>query len=178
MTDYEKQANDFLVKTGTEFSVKFDRFDKYFPEDEEERDIYLITLKRGERKYTFTFGQSLYHSGFYWSFATSKTKNYLDRSLLSKKESEIKSYIKRNMNSGFDNVKNDFIHFPVEPTCYNVFACLEKYDVGSFEDFCAEFGYDTDSKKAEKTYHAVKEEYLNICILYTDEEIEELREIQ
>jgi len=32
-----------------------------------------------------------------------------------------------------------------EPTLYSVLACLQKYDVGTFEDFCNEFGYDTDN---------------------------------
>lgn len=27
-------------------------------------------------------------------------------------------------------------------------------ELGSFESFCSEFGYDTDSRKAEKTYNA------------------------
>lgn len=29
-------------------------------------------------------------------------------------------------------------------------------DVSTFEDFCSEFGYDTDSRKAEATYKAIK----------------------
>ncbi len=63
------------------------------------------------------------------------------------------------------------------PTAYDVLACLTKYEVGTFEDFCSEFGYDTDSRSAEKTYLAVKDEWLNISRLYNDEELEQLRGI-
>lgn len=64
-----------------------------------------------------------------------------------------------------------------EPTEYDILACLQKYDVGSFEDFCYEFGYDIDSRKAEKTYKAVVKEYNNVERVFGDI-IEELQEIK
>lgn len=64
------------------------------------------------------------------------------------------------------------------PTAYDVLSCLQKYDVGTFENFCSEFGYSEDSRTAEKVYKAVCEEYLNVCKLWSDSEIEELAEIQ
>lgn len=65
-----------------------------------------------------------------------------------------------------------------EPSLYDVLTCLQKYDVGSFEEFCGEFGYDEDSRVAEKTYKAVVKEYEAMQQLFTDEEIELLQEIQ
>lgn len=58
-----------------------------------------------------------------------------------------------------------------EPTFYDVLACLTKYDPGSFEDFCSEFGYDTDSRKAEKTYKAVCKEFAAVERLFLEEEV-------
>lgn len=63
------------------------------------------------------------------------------------------------------------------PTAYDVLSCLQKYDIGSFEDFCGEFGYDTDSRKAEKIYKAVCKEYESLCRLYSDEELQLMAEI-
>ena len=63
------------------------------------------------------------------------------------------------------------------PTLYDVFACLQKYDVGSFENFCGEFGYDTDSRTAEKTYKAVCKEFAAVERLFSDV-IDELEDIQ
>jgi len=54
----------------------------------------------------------------------------------------------------------------------------DKYFPESFENFCDCYGYDTDSRKAEKVYNAVKEEYLNLTTLFNDDEMELLREIQ
>jgi hypothetical protein len=65
-----------------------------------------------------------------------------------------------------------------EPTLYGVLTCLQKYDVGTFEDFCRGFGYDEDSKTAERTYKAVIKEFEAMQRLFTDEELEVLQIIQ
>lgn len=65
-----------------------------------------------------------------------------------------------------------------EPTLYDVLACLTKYDPETFEDFCANYGYDEDSRKAEKTYKAVLKEFNNMNRLFTSEELELLTIIQ
>jgi len=65
----------------------------------------------------------------------------------------------------------------IKPTEYDVLACLTKHDPNTFEDFCSEFGYDEDSKKAEKVYNAVVNEYNNVAMLFNEDEIEVLAEI-
>lgn len=65
-----------------------------------------------------------------------------------------------------------------QPTAYDILACLQKYDVGSLEDFCGDFGYNTDSRTAERVYKAVCKEYAAIDKLFTSEQIEQLQEIQ
>lgn len=128
--DYQKQAQNFLNKTLTTFEAKFICSDKYFPDDEEPRDIYEITLCRKGKVYSFRFGQSIAHS-----------------------------------------------RAKLAPTAYDVLACLTKYEPGSFEDFCANYGYSEDSRKAEKIYFDVQKEYSNVKRLFHDV-MEELEEIQ
>lgn len=65
----------------------------------------------------------------------------------------------------------------IYPSAYDVLASLTKYDIGNFEDFCADFGYDADSRKAYKIYKAVKRESENIQMLFSQSEIEQLQEI-
>ena len=62
------------------------------------------------------------------------------------------------------------------PDMYSVLACLTKYDVGSFEDFCSEFGYNEDSRTTERTYKAVCKEFAAVGRLFSDC-MEELQEI-
>lgn len=63
------------------------------------------------------------------------------------------------------------------PTAYDVLTCLTKYEPGTFENFCDEYGYDNDSRKAEKVYKAVVKEYAGVARLFSDV-IEELAEVQ
>ena len=63
------------------------------------------------------------------------------------------------------------------PTAYDVLTCLEKYGFETFEDFCGEFGYDTDSRKALKTFKAVNREAQKVHDLWNDC-LEELCEIK
>ena len=62
------------------------------------------------------------------------------------------------------------------PEAYDVLACLQKYDVGSFEDFCASFGYE-QTKANERIYKAVCKEFEKVSNFWTEEELEQLREI-
>jgi hypothetical protein len=65
-----------------------------------------------------------------------------------------------------------------EPTMYDVLTCLEKYEVGSFDNFCSNYGYDNDSIKALKTYQAVAREYKNMLRVFGETILEEMQEIQ
>jgi hypothetical protein len=147
--DYLKQAQDFLDKTDTKMIVKYLKFDKYFADDKECRDIYKITLIRNDKSYSFTFGQSIINSG------------------------EVVKQDKRFPNYRYmDKISRQ------GPTAYDVLACLEKYPQENFKDFCANFGYDNDSIKAYKIYKAVKEQYNNLARMFTQKELEQMAEIQ
>jgi len=130
-TDYQKQAQDFLDKTGAKLSISYLKHGKYFDDDKDSRDIYSCTLKRGKKSYKFNFGQSIRNSDF-----------------------------------------------GIKPTAYDILTCLQKYDVGDFENFCGEFGYDTDSRKAENTYKAVDKEYKSLAKLFSENELSLMAEIQ
>jgi hypothetical protein len=65
----------------------------------------------------------------------------------------------------------------VPPTAYDVLATITKYNPYDFDNFCSEYGYDIDSRKAYKTYKAVMREWKNIEKLFTPEEMEMLSEI-
>jgi len=71
-----------------------------------------------------------------------------------------------------------------QPDLYNVLACLQKYEVGTFEDFCSEFGYELyndnytgKNKSSVKIYKAIQKEFSNVEKLFGDC-LEELSEIQ
>lgn len=167
--NYQKQGQDFLDKTGATLKVEFDRQGKYFDGDTEERDIYNITLARGERSFAFAFGQSVAHSGRFCVYDNPSRGISPSRLIKGEYVKPLDDYPgerKWGKNKDFQ-----------APTAYDILACMTKYEPGTFEDFCSEYGYDTDSRSAEKTYQAVKGEYSNLCRLFSDADLELMQEI-
>lgn len=63
----------------------------------------------------------------------------------------------------------------IEPDLYDVLTTISaEYDFNNteFEEFCSEFGYNTDSRKAEKTFKLWKKQNTKLHKLFTDEEIQ------
>lgn len=67
------------------------------------------------------------------------------------------------------------------PSKYDVLACLEKYDVGEMSDFVEEFGYKIVDRKSflkvEGIWRECREQYQNLRVLFDDEWMEKLQEI-
>ncbi len=151
-----------------EFECKFLENNFYFAGEKKKRDIYKITLKRGNRKYTFNFGQSTNNSQYYKDIITGRTYT-LDGGCRTGNYSitDITKYIAGG--NGLQLIAGE------KPKLYAILACLQKYEVGTFEEFCSEFGYDVDSITAKKTYKAVVKEYDKVCSLFNDYELELLQ---
>lgn len=71
-----------------------------------------------------------------------------------------------------------------QPSLYSVLSCLQKYDVGNFNNFCEDFGYDAENfdehgynQDSLRTYNAVVKEYTNVVRVFAHCLVE-LREIQ
>lgn len=167
MSEYIKQATDFLIKMSAEIKVIFLDNDKHFDNDKDTRDIYQITLSRGTRKYKFNFGQSIAKSQHYLDKATKRKYTMNGGNLVGGYKVDNLNYLKEYC----ELIKGE------KPTNYDILACLQKYEVGTFENFCDEFGYDTDSRKAKKTYKAIVKEYNGLTALFNEAELDEMREI-
>lgn len=155
--EWEQQAEDFLKDTETIFHVEYLRTTDEFiePKGKYQNDVYRITLSRGNRSYSFEFTQSAHNSGRW--FHEDGTKTY-----------------KKSCKHRLNRKNKDFS----EPTPYDVFSSLTKYDPGSFEDFCSDYGYDEDSRKAEKIYLAVLDEWRDLKMLYSNAELAVMGDIQ
>jgi hypothetical protein len=117
---YDDQAQKFLAKTGATIETKLLGSMPCFDDDKENRDVYMVTIKRDKKTWSFRFGQSIADSGI------------------------------------------------SKPSDYDILAAITKSDPGTFADFCNDFGYDTDSRRAEKTYFAVQDEWSNVQRMFGD----------
>ena len=65
------------------------------------------------------------------------------------------------------------------PTAYDVLSCVasDSHTPETFADFCDEYGYDQDSRTAEKTFKAADKLGRRIRAFFTEVELEQLQEI-
>ena len=75
----------------------------------------------------------------------------------------------------WDSINNT--QYGRKPNEYDILACLQKYDVGTYEDFLSEFGYDPEDRYSKEIYKGCVSEYEKLCRIFTEEQMEELREI-
>lgn len=180
---YIIDAKNFLKKCGVEFKAEFSKHEVYFDDDKDARDIYKLTLTKDRRSQTFIFGQSIAHSCKYAILSRGgKTliKFHADNELEARRiasNSRYGTFYIFNIANGMGEKVTHNPAFAI-PTEYDLLACLQKYEVGTFENFCANFGYDTDSRRAKKTYKAVLKEYAQVCTIFSPKELEEMQEIQ
>lgn len=135
MTDYQKQAQDFLDKCNANMTITLVcrmRNDKW--NDTQTRNRYEVTLSTPKGTMVFPF---------------------------------------------WDSIINTQHH--QRPSKYTILACLEKYDVGSIDDFFNAFGWEINSGsdviKFLDTYNETVKQYRDLCRIFTPEQMEMLREI-
>lgn len=61
------------------------------------------------------------------------------------------------------------------PTAYDILACINKYEVGDFDFFCSNYGYDNDSRTAYKIFKACVKEWKGVCRLWNEDQIQALQ---
>ena len=59
MSKYERQAKDFLKKTGAKMTISFKDCAPYFEGEKEYRNIYRIRIDRNGKSWSFNFGDSI-----------------------------------------------------------------------------------------------------------------------
>lgn len=67
-----------------------------------------------------------------------------------------------------------------QPTAYDVLACISSdiYTPETFEDFCSEYGYDTDSRRTEKLFERADSFARKLREFFSETETSQLSEIR
>lgn len=162
MHDYEKQANDFLSKHGITFEVK--AIDTVCPKwCEDGKHIHGYHYRA-----TFAWDKRKPMIVDYWNSYQDSTRT------VSQLDLNTGRYSLADKNKGL-RIKQALESTPL-PTAYDILSCITRCDPGSFEEFCSDFGYDTDSRKALDVYIAVQKEWHDVERMFGDC-LEELAEI-
>ena len=171
-TKYDLQSERFLEKTGTKIEKLYTEHRRHFEDEKQYRACFSITITRNDKSINFDFGNSIVDSwDLYDNFKRLGRQHKYWTALKVKEAIQTGQELNEEYNIKLKKRKK-------APSDYSILACLEKYDIGTFDNFCSEFGYDADSRKAEKTYFAAQKQYSDLTRLFNNEEIEELAEIQ
>jgi hypothetical protein len=196
MQDYQKQATDFLTKYGLEFRAVLvgndcPQFceDKQADRDMDKVDVFPRKTHIHGKHYRCTIsGKERGHVSFdFWNSYADEEENAFNFGSMS-------GWNEQTQTSNTDGIltvcrenrywdkyrgKRPLAYSVIRPkgkrktvSAYDLLACIQKSDVGTFEDFASEFGYDSDSRKAESIYHAVVKEWRKVENFFTQTEIE------
>lgn len=185
--DYQKQALDFLTRHNLEFRAVLvgDDCPPFCEDVARDRDMDKVNVFPRKthihgRHYRCTIsGANRGHVSFdFWnSYADSEENafNYGLGALLISGRSDLywDKYREGRKYPGRPRLRK-----PLTVQPYDLLSCIQKSDVGTFHNFCGDFGYDEDSRKAEQVYIAVCKEYQKVQKFFTVPELEELLDIQ
>jgi hypothetical protein len=100
-------------------------------------------------------------------------------------ERDIYQFTLANTNGGYSATFGQSVNATMNATTprrYDILSCLDANDPGTFEEFCAEYGYNDQPlstyPEAKRTYDTVKAQVDGLRAMYTDEELDQLAEIQ
>lgn len=198
MSEYTEQAEKFLTDSKLEFRAFLVGNDcpRYCPDAEAERDMdKLDTFPRkthihGKHYRCTISGKERGHVSFdFWNSYADSEENAFNFGSMSGWNEQTQSDNKDGIltvvreNRYWDKYRTK--KYPssprtkkrIVPTAYDLLACIQKSSIGTFEDFCGDFGYAADSRKAEDTYRAVVKEWDKVRRFFTGNEITALQEI-
>ena len=173
MSEYTLQAEGFLARHELEFIVVLIGNDCPMFCEDAQKGIDMDKVDMFPRR-THTHGKH------YRCMFSRKDKGHFAIDFWNSYADEQSNYARKNPPKSYESIADRIKRTkqPVSvPRPYDVLSCITKNDPGSFEDFCSDFGYDTDSKRAEATYWAVVREFRNVEKFFTAEELAELQEI-
>lgn len=167
--EYTEQAEKFLQDANATMKIDFQgRAINTAWKEKELRNLYAVTITTPRGSYTFDFWDSLYNTEITQMTVEQYARKHfrmLYEDMTHIEQSKARAELVKKQKEA-------------RPSCYDVIACLTTYDPGTFEDFCSEYGYDEDSRAAERIYIAVQKEFANLKRIFDPEQLEAMQEIQ
>lgn len=191
---YEEQGKFFMETTRTSIEIVEavpQRAPKWDAKGEKHGIHYVVTLKNPRGEYSFDYWGSIFQAE-----KVEQAREAQNRGIYSAEYFAIKDWCEEEASATVPNaIKNkkiitydalpmawlknavDTVKILVKPKAYDLCVALRPMAEDSFEDFCFNTGYSTDSISAEKIYHACIEQDRKTRKLYTHDELEAMSEI-
>ena len=172
MSEYTQKANEFLNSCPAEMTIIYaGTAPNTNWNDKKPRDMFSFVIKTQKGTMNGIFWDSLDH--------TELRHITIDEYCKRKYKRLSRDCTNYELVKAKTELKN--IQANIKVTPYDILSCLQKYHVGSMDDFMHEFGYEIkcvkDMTNFINTYNACVEEYNNLCRIFTAEQMKALREI-
>lgn len=172
MSEYQQQALDFLEKCNAKMEIEFIGVETNQNwNDNAKRNKYRFTITTPKGKMSGDFWDSIMNTNMHLMTLNDFCVKYYRR-----KTEWMSSGEKVRASQELTKLRKKAV-----PTPYDILSCMQKYDVGTMNDFFDEFGYEVHSADDMfcfmNTYNAVVKEYRDLCRIFTEEQMEMLREI-
>jgi hypothetical protein len=172
MSEYTDKANEFLNSCPAEMTIIYaGTTPNNTWNDKEPRDMFSFVIKTQKGTMNGIFWSSIHNTRL-----RNMTLDDYCKKKYNRRQRDCTNYELNKAKKELTDIKET-----AKPRPYDILACLQKYDVGSMDDFMHEFGYEIkcvkDMTDFINTYNAVIEEYKNLCRIFTPEQMKKLREI-
>ena len=176
VSEYEQQAEKFLQDSGLEFRAVLVGSDcpQFCEEAAAEKDMDKVdvfprkTHIHGKHYRCTISSKGRGHVSFdFWNSYANEEQNFF----WYEADSSLNSWITSRENVYWDKYRKGGRKPRLTVTAYGLLACLTKCDPGSFDNFCADYGYDEDSRKAESVYRAVQKEWEKVSRFFSTDEL-------
>ena len=170
MNEYTLQAQEFLKTCNAQMTINYMGL-RNTDWDNELHDFYMVNIVTPRGTMSVNYYDNLYNT---------ELKNLPFDKLYEKRHKRYyKSLLMHEQTKFINQIKKEREDNKV--TEYHILSSLEKYDVGSIDEFIREFGYEVkklkDMTNILNTYNTVVEQYRDVCRCFTEEQIEQLRKI-
>jgi len=181
-SEYSEQGAMFLSETKTTLEVieAVPQTPPLWNTKGEKHGIkYSVTLKNARGSYTFDFWGSIHEAEVVTLAEKVKVYGNTSNPEFFKLSDFFKEKTGRILPAVWMSLHNltEKTRALIIPNPYTILACLTPMSADTFEDFCSDYGYDEDSRLAEKTYNALLTQDRAMRKLFTTDELEALNEI-
>lgn len=171
-TEYDQQAKHFLSSNGIKFRATLsDSKTPAWSDNGKHGHHYRVTLSKPAARLTFDFWGSIADAGK----LAPACKRLQDMQLqMQNTEPHLR------INWECELAERQQAVAALHPSPYDVLACISSdvHTPETFKDFCADYGYESDSIKALQTFRRCLAFAKRLKAFFTEAELEQLSEIQ
>lgn len=171
------ELNDFIASLGLSYSAKF--IPQSQSRNAKEKNLslnWIVSISKGNTAINTDYMQGIAHLPLYFNSNNAAYYNYLKQCV------ENGKYSKNAISHKAFHSLGQWATVPIpapklEDVLYSLAMDCDVFNYSCFEEWAENLGYETDSRQAEKIYHACLENALKMRSMLGNDNLEKLQEL-